>query len=440
MVDSRSHVVLACARSWLSAAPARRSPRCSAARCSAVRALFTPLLPDDYLELINPLWSTRELRGRIERDRARDRRRGDGRDQARLGVGGPRARPVPAHRRRRRRRPPLARLLADLRPGPPRRLHRDHAEARRGGQGLAVPRAPGAGRGRSCASAASRATSCCPTRCPSKLLFISAGSGDHADHEHAARPRPPRRAATTSCTCTRRAPPDDVIFGAQLRATRASATTASACTSSSPASDGPHRRPADLDELCPDWRERETFLSGPAEMLDALTEHWERARRPRPPAHGALPADHRRRRRARRGRHDPLPHERRRGAQRRHDSRSSSPARRPAPTLPFGCRDGHLPHLRRASSAPGRSATCAPARSTAARARWSAPASTPPRAPSRSRCEHRPRGATMPTHDREPARAPDATSRSRSSAASSTRSTTRSTPTSATATAATSRA
>src|SRR5262249_35923560 len=33
----------------------------------AMRALFTPLLPDDYLELINPLWSTRELRGRIER-------------------------------------------------------------------------------------------------------------------------------------------------------------------------------------------------------------------------------------------------------------------------------------------------------------------------------------------------------------------------------------
>src|SRR3954463_6488271 len=31
----------------------------------AVRSLFTPLLPDDYLELINPLWSTQELRGRI---------------------------------------------------------------------------------------------------------------------------------------------------------------------------------------------------------------------------------------------------------------------------------------------------------------------------------------------------------------------------------------
>ena len=34
---------------------------------SAMRSLFTPLLPDDYLELINPLWSTQELRGRVER-------------------------------------------------------------------------------------------------------------------------------------------------------------------------------------------------------------------------------------------------------------------------------------------------------------------------------------------------------------------------------------
>ena len=33
----------------------------------AARAFTNPLLPDDYLELINPLWSTRELRGRVER-------------------------------------------------------------------------------------------------------------------------------------------------------------------------------------------------------------------------------------------------------------------------------------------------------------------------------------------------------------------------------------
>jgi stearoyl-CoA 9-desaturase NADPH oxidoreductase len=32
--------------------------------------------------------------------------------------------------------------------------------------------------------------------------------------------------------------------------------------------------PADLDPLCPDWRERQSFLSGPADMLAAMTEHW----------------------------------------------------------------------------------------------------------------------------------------------------------------------
>src|SRR5438067_297943 len=32
----------------------------------ALATLSTPLLPDDYLEMVNPLWSTRELRGRVE--------------------------------------------------------------------------------------------------------------------------------------------------------------------------------------------------------------------------------------------------------------------------------------------------------------------------------------------------------------------------------------
>src|ERR1700759_934459 len=44
-----------------------RVPRARQRALHAVRSLFTPLLPDDYLELINPLWSTQELRGRIER-------------------------------------------------------------------------------------------------------------------------------------------------------------------------------------------------------------------------------------------------------------------------------------------------------------------------------------------------------------------------------------
>jgi ferredoxin-NADP reductase len=32
-----------------------------------IRSFTSPLLPDDYLELVNPLWSTRELRGRVQR-------------------------------------------------------------------------------------------------------------------------------------------------------------------------------------------------------------------------------------------------------------------------------------------------------------------------------------------------------------------------------------
>jgi ferredoxin-NADP reductase len=35
-------------------------------------------------------------------------------------------------------------------------------------------------------------------------------------------------------------------------------------------------KPEHLDEICPDWKEREAFLSGPGEMLDAMTEHWDR--------------------------------------------------------------------------------------------------------------------------------------------------------------------
>ena len=46
---------------------APKVPKMRRKALDAVRSLFSPLLPDDYLELINPLWSTKELRGRIER-------------------------------------------------------------------------------------------------------------------------------------------------------------------------------------------------------------------------------------------------------------------------------------------------------------------------------------------------------------------------------------
>jgi len=33
---------------------------------------------------------------------------------------------------------------------------------------------------------------------------------------------------------------------------------------------------ADLDEVCKDWRERETWACGPSAMLDGIAEHWEK--------------------------------------------------------------------------------------------------------------------------------------------------------------------
>jgi ferredoxin-NADP reductase len=111
-----------------------------------------------------------------------------------------------------------------------------------------------------------------PEPAPSKLLFISAGSGitpimsmlrslhrEEALHDvahiHSARSA------------------DDVIFADRLRKI-------------DEAHNGYRLRlqitgeqgriaPGNLDELCPDWRQRHAFLSGPGEMLDAMSEHWQ---------------------------------------------------------------------------------------------------------------------------------------------------------------------
>jgi NAD(P)H-flavin reductase len=106
------------------------------------------------------------------------------------------------------------------------------------------------------------------------MLFISAGSGvtpimsmlrdlDRRDalgdvvHLHSART------------------PGDVIFGEQLRA-MAQRHPGFQLHEQMTGSDG-RIEPERLDDLCADWREREAFLSGPADMLEAMTEHWERA-------------------------------------------------------------------------------------------------------------------------------------------------------------------
>src|ERR1700751_4963411 len=49
------------------ATPTAVAARRRARVLSLAHSFTSPLLPDDYLELVNPLWTTRELRGRVER-------------------------------------------------------------------------------------------------------------------------------------------------------------------------------------------------------------------------------------------------------------------------------------------------------------------------------------------------------------------------------------
>jgi stearoyl-CoA 9-desaturase NADPH oxidoreductase len=238
----------------------------------ALRALFTPLLPDDYLELINPLWSTQELRGRIERI---DREAGNAvtvtikpgwewpghKPGQYLRVGMPvdgihhwRAYSITSEPERADGCISITPKLVESGKVSPYlvRAARPGAIVRLGGVEGAFT---------------------LPDPLPARLLFISAGSGitpimsmlrsiDRGEgfrdvvHLHSAR--------TTS----------DVIFGEELR--ELDRLHAGFHLHEQHTAEDGRMAPEDLDRLCPDWRERETFLSGPAEMLAAMSAHWKR--------------------------------------------------------------------------------------------------------------------------------------------------------------------
>jgi ferredoxin-NADP reductase len=247
-------------------------PRLRRKALHAVRSLFTPLLPDDYLELINPLWSTRELRGRIERID--------------------------------RETPEAATVL--IRPGFEWTGHQPGQYLRIG----VVVDGVHHWRAYSLTSEPDRADGCIsitpklveagkvspyfvrgarpgdvvrlggvegtfvlPDPLPPKLLFLSAGSGitpimsmlrslhradtlDDAVHLHSAR----SAEGAIFADLLHRLDAAHEGYSLHLRLTGEQGRIA----------------PGDLDRLCPDWRERHAFLSGPAEMLDAMSERWQR--------------------------------------------------------------------------------------------------------------------------------------------------------------------
>jgi ferredoxin-NADP reductase len=249
-------------------------PRVSTARrrvLSAVGSLFTPLLPDDYLELINPLWSTRELRGRVEEIRQetgdavtiviRPGHEWEGHEPGQYlrvgvvvdGVFHWRAYSLTSEPERPDGCISITPKLVDTGKVSPYLV--------RQAQPGAILRLGGV-----------EGDFVLPDPLPDRMLFISAGSGVtpimsmlRSLHRHEA------LEDVVHLHSVRHA--DDVIFGPQLYALAEHRPGFRLHVQLT----GTHGRmtPADLDELCPDWRDRTAFASGPGEMLDALCEHWE---------------------------------------------------------------------------------------------------------------------------------------------------------------------
>jgi ferredoxin-NADP reductase len=236
-----------------------------------LRALFKPLLPDDYLELINPLWTTQELRGRIERLEHETA------DTVTVVIKPGWA--WPGHE-------PGQYLRVGM---PVNGIHYWRAYSitsdpdRPDGCISITPKLVEAGKVSPYLVRAARpgvivrlgeveGAFTLPEPLPAKLLFISAGSGitpimsmlRSLDGTQGLREAVHLHSARTA---------DEVIFAAQLR--ELDRSNPGFRLHQQLTGESGRISPADLDRLCPDWRERETFLSGPADMLAAMTEHWE---------------------------------------------------------------------------------------------------------------------------------------------------------------------
>ena len=228
------------------------------------------MLPDDYLELINPLWSTRELRGKIEEIRHETE------DAATVLI-----RPGydwPGHQ-----------------PGQYLRIGIDidgvrhwraysltSAPEREDGWISITVKAVETGTVSSYLVRQGR-PGCIvglggvegdfvlPDKLPDKLLFISAGSGITPIMSMLRSLDRGEMGDVVVLHSARHT--DDVIFGPELR--ELARKHEKFKLHEQLTRDHGRMGPNDLERLCPDWRERDLYISGPAEMLDAFEEFYE---------------------------------------------------------------------------------------------------------------------------------------------------------------------
>jgi ferredoxin-NADP reductase len=234
--------------------------------------LTTPLHPDDYLSLVNPLWSSRELRGRIEEvvpetDDAATLVirpgwgfRFDYEAGQYVGIG------VQVDGRYHWRSyslssPPVQdrRLITITVRAMPEGFLSDH---------LVRELAPGA----IVRLAAPTGDFVLPNPPPPKMLFLAGGSG--ITPVMAMLRTLDRRGTMPDAILHYSSPTEDrMIFRTELRemAERHDGFTLHEQLTDTQGM----LELKDLDDLCPDWRERGTWACGPAPMLDAAEEHWE---------------------------------------------------------------------------------------------------------------------------------------------------------------------
>jgi ferredoxin-NADP reductase len=235
------------------------------------RALTTPLLPDDYFALIKPRWSTRELTGRVVRVRPE-------RGNAATVVVKPNF-SWPAHKPGQYLR--IGMEINGIRHWRAYSITSDpnHPE---GVVSITVKHTEGGKMspvfvnqvrpGQEVFLGEIEGEFTLPDPLPQRTLWLSAGSGitpimsmlreldrrdalDDAVLIHSARSK------------------DDVIFGGMLR--RMADRRPGFKLIEIHTGNAPRFTPDDLAEHCPDWRERETFLSGPRALIDLVEERYE---------------------------------------------------------------------------------------------------------------------------------------------------------------------
>ncbi|MCW2594485.1 MAG: stearoyl-CoA 9-desaturase oxidoreductase [Pseudonocardiales bacterium] len=235
------------------------------------RALTTPLLPDDYFALVRPSWSTRELTGKV----VRVRRENGGAATIVIKPNTPLGPHQPGQYLR------IGMEIDGIRHWRAYTITSDpgHPE---GVVSITVKNAPG-GRmspvftqqvrpGREVFLGEIEGEFTLPDPPPERTLFLSAGSGVTPVLSHL-RELDRRGSLTDAVHIHSARTADEVIFGEMLR------SIAERCDGyrlvEVHTADQKRFSPDDLDEMCPDWRERVTFLSGPQELIAAVEERFE---------------------------------------------------------------------------------------------------------------------------------------------------------------------